>query len=310
MTDTRNVAAGHLAALVTILIWGTTFISTKVLLRDFSPLEVLFFRFLIGYLILLVIYPRLIKFRSAKEELLFAAAGLFGVTLYFLLENIALLYTFASNVGILVSVSPFLTAILAHYLLKEEQLRAQFFVGFIVAMIGIMLITLNGSFVLKLDPLGDTLAVLASVCWAAYSILMRKISRLGYHTISCTRRIFFYGLLLMLPAMFVFDLRVGIERFADATNLLNMLFLGLGASALCFVTWNWSVGILGVVQTSIYIYLVPVITVSAAFLILDETITAAAILGTFLTLAGLCLSDERFRKKQKRTKETMAKEAG
>ena len=88
---------GHMLACMTILIWGTTFISTKVLLRDFTPLQILFTRFMIGYLALWAVAPRLTRVKEKKEELYFLAAGLCGVTLYFLMENIALTYTNASR---------------------------------------------------------------------------------------------------------------------------------------------------------------------------------------------------------------------
>lgn len=131
---------GHLAALLTILIWGTTFISTKILLINFQPVEILFFRFIMGYLVLLIAYPHHIKRLSRKQEITFAAAGFCGVCLYYLLENVALTYTMASNVGVIISVAPFITAILAHLFIKsEERLRINFFVGFIVAMAGIMI---------------------------------------------------------------------------------------------------------------------------------------------------------------------------
>lgn len=104
---------GHLAALLTILIWGTTFISTKVLLTDFQPVEILFFRFVMGFLALLIVYPRRMKGTTVKQEFTFAAAGLCGICLYYLLENIALTYTLASNVGVIISVAPFFTAILS-----------------------------------------------------------------------------------------------------------------------------------------------------------------------------------------------------
>lgn len=297
MTDSKKTAVGHLTALFTILIWGTTFISTKVLLTDFTPFEILFFRFTIGYFLLLAVYPHFIKSGSLGEELLFAAAGLCGVTLYYLLENIALTYTLASNVGVIVSVAPFFTAVLAHFLLRSEPLRPQFFVGFTVAIIGILLIDFNGSFVLKLNPLGDILAVLASVCWAVYTILMRKISELGHPTIGCTRRIFFYGLVFMLPVLLLSGFHPGFNRFAKAADLLNILFLGLCASALCFVIWNWSVRILGAVRTSTYIYMVPVITVAASYLILHENITGTAVLGALLTLSGLFLSERKHKER-------------
>ena len=102
----NSTAKGHLAALVTILIWGTTFISTKVLLVDFQPIEILFFRFLMGLLALMIVYPHRLKGTTIKQESVFVAAGLCGVCLYYLLENIALTYTIASNVGVIISVAP------------------------------------------------------------------------------------------------------------------------------------------------------------------------------------------------------------
>ncbi len=289
----RNNAIGHLSALLTILIWGTTFISTKVLLADFQPIEILFFRFVMGLLALLIVYPHRMPKTTVRQELAFAGAGLCGVSLYYLLENIALTYTMASNVGVIISVAPFFTAILSRISLKQdEKLRASFFIGFLVAMAGIALISFNGSS-LQLNPLGDLLALLAALLWACYSILTRKISDFGYHTVQITRRVFFYGILFMTPALFFFDFRLDLGRFADLTCLLNMIFLGLGASALCFVTWNFAVRLLGAVKTSIYIYLVPVITVGASVLILHEPFTWLTGTGTVLTLAGLLLSESK-----------------
>ena len=157
--NSRQRTLGHAAALMTILIWGTTFVSTKVLLRDFTPVTVLFTRFVIGYAFLWCLRPRLLPLSGWKKELLFAGAGLTGVTLYFLLENIALTYTFASNVGIIVAVVPFFTALLAHFLLKGEGFSRRFFLGFAAAFTGIFLIMANGAFVLELNPAGDVLAL-------------------------------------------------------------------------------------------------------------------------------------------------------
>ena len=286
---------GHLLTFMTIVIWGTTFVSTKVLLDAFTPIEILFFRFTLGYLALWLIYPRRFRKRehvAPHQERLFAAAGLCGVTLYFLLENIALTYTFASNVGVIISVAPFFTALLASRFLDGEPLRKRFFIGFAAALTGIILIGLNGNFVLKLNPVGDILATLAAVVWACYSILMKKIGALRINMVLCTRRVFFYGLLFMLPALFLFDCRPGLDRLASPVNLLNLLYLGFGASALCFVTWNWAVRILGAVRTTVYIYLIPVITVVSSVIILHETITPLAVVGTALTLAGLVVSQK------------------
>lgn len=284
---------GHLAALFTVIIWGTTFISTKVLLVDFQPVEILFFRFVMGMIVLMIVYPHRLKGTTLRQELAFLAAGLCGVCLYYLLENIALTYTMASNVGVIISVAPFFTAILSRLFLKQDKkLHANFFVGFVVAMAGIVLISFNGS-ALQLNPVGDLLALLAAFVWSCYSILTKKISGYGYHTILTTRRVFFYGILFMIPALFFFDFQLDLGRFTNPVYLLNILFLGLGASALCFVTWNFAVKLLGAVGTSIYIYMVPVITVITSVLILHEPITWMTGTGTVLTLAGLLLSEER-----------------
>ena len=93
-------SAGHLAALFMIMIWGTTFISTKVLLTDFKPAEILFFRFVLGFAALLSVCPHRMKGVDRKQEMTFVLAGLSGICLYYLLENVALTYTMASNVGL------------------------------------------------------------------------------------------------------------------------------------------------------------------------------------------------------------------
>ncbi|PQP81867.1 EamA family transporter [Paenibacillus sp. PCH8] len=288
-----KVSTGHSLALFTILIWGTTFVSTKVLLIEFTPVEILFFRFLIGYFVLLLIYPRSLRMVSFREELLFIGAGLCGVTLYFLIENIALVYTTASNVGVIVSIAPFFTALLAHFFLDGEKLTRRFIVGFGIALSGIVLIAWNGSFILKLNPVGDLLAFIAPAIWAIYSVLMRKIGMLAYHTIGATRKVFFYGLIFMLPALFLLEFNWDLARFTNMINLSHFLYLSLGASALCFVTWNRAVSLLGAIKTSVYIYLVPVITVISSALILHERITWVIILGAFLTLFGSIISEQK-----------------
>lgn len=288
MMTKNNALQGHLAAFLTIFIWGTTFISTKVLLKSFGPIEILFIRFLIGYLALWIGCPRRKRKGERKEELYFAVAGLCGVTLYFLLENIALTYTYASNVGVIISIAPFFTAIFSFLLKKEERPGKRFFLGFLMAMAGIFLISGFGG----LNPFGDLLAVGAAILWAAYSLLTRKISDFGYPVVQATRRTFFYGLVFMIPALFLMDFHVDPRLFWEPANAGNLLFLGLGASALCFVTWNFAVRVLGSIKTSVYIYMVPVVTTVTSALILDEKITAVSAVGILLTLGGLFLSQK------------------
>jgi drug/metabolite transporter (DMT)-like permease len=289
----KQVKIGHLCALFTIIIWATTFVSTKVLLISFSPVEIMFFRFVIAYVVLLIASPHFIKYKNVKEELMFAASGLCGVTLYFLFQNTGLTYTLASNMAVLVSVAPLFTALISHYFLKSEVLRTNFFIGFAVAIIGIVIISFNGNFVLKLNPLGDLLAILSALVWAVYCIIMKKISGLQYNMIQSTRKVFFYGLLFMLPILPLSGFSFGLDRFTSMPNLFNLLFLGVGASAVCYLTWNHALKVLGPVKTSVYIYIIPVIAIGFSALLLHEEVTLVSMMGMVLILIGLYLSEKK-----------------
>ncbi len=284
----QNEILGHGLALLSIVVWGTTYVSTKVLLAYFSPVEILFIRFVIAFVLLYLLYPKAIKV-DRKDQWLFMGAGFSGITLYYLLENIALTYTSASNVGIIITVAPFFTSILAVFFLKEKRPNLNYYIGFVAAMIGIGFISLPGAKV-SLHPVGDLLAMLAALAWAVYSICIRKLGQLSLHPIQMTRHIFMYGLIFMLPFLWLMDFDVQMQDFQSPLVLSNLAFLSVGASALCFVAWNHAVSMLGVIRSSVYIYLVPVVTLLSAAWILAEPLTPSLLFGACLTLVGLYLS--------------------
>jgi drug/metabolite transporter (DMT)-like permease len=289
----EELTKGHLAAGASALMWGTTFIAIMFLFRDFQPFEVMFYRLLFGFLALVITSRHRLKGTTLKQELYFAMAGGIGITLYFVLEKIALVHTAASNVGVIISTAPFFTAILACFLLKTEKPKASFYLGFITAIIGISLISFNGVTVFNLNPLGDLLAVGAAIISGAYNILLKKISEFGYTTIQITRRTFTYALIFMLPFIFFPDFEFGVERLTNPANLFALLFLGVGASAFSYVLWNWALKVLGAVRTSVYIYAIPVVTVITAAVFLNERITWISATGTILAIAGLFISERR-----------------
>lgn len=189
----RNQVWGHVFAFITIVIWGTTFVSTKVLLQVFTPLELLLYRFVIAVLIMIIIYPKQFKVLPWKEELLFCFLGISGISFYFWTENIALQYTQASNVGLILSALPIFTVLLTYFTTKDEQVSFRFIVGFVLATIGIVLIMYNGK-ILKLNPLGDFMAVLSALLFSIYSILVKKVNK-AYNPFYVVRKTFFYGVL-------------------------------------------------------------------------------------------------------------------
>lgn len=289
-------AKGHVLAFLTVFVWGITFVSTKVLLTAFTPIEILFLRFLLGFLVLCAIHHRITPFMGARTEALFAAAGATGVALYFLMENIALTLTSASNVGVIVAIAPLFIALIAVFVTREERVGARFFAGFAVAICGIALISFAGAQAGDVGLMGCGLAILAALAWAVYSTIGKRIARLGLSTVATTKRTFAWGLAFMLPCLPLMGFGqgacgTGLSGLADPIMVGNLLFLGLIASATCYVMWNKAATLIGVIATSAYIYLSPVVTVVASVVVLGEPLTWQIMLGVALTIGGLVLSE-------------------
>lgn len=289
----NRTATGHLLALFVTVVWGTAFIATKVLLRAFHPIEIIIFRFVIAWSVLFLCSPKPLLPKSLKSELPFIGAGLAGLTLYFILENSALSYTFASNVGIIIAAAPMFTALLLWLCRRTSRPRWTFFAGFAIAMTGIALISLSGGEAFGLNPLGDLLTLGAAFSWGAYGVLVEMLQPQGYTDLQATRKIFFWGLVFTVPFVFTQHLDMSPGRFAAPEMLFNILYLGLGSSALCFVFWNKATAYIGSIATNVYIYLTPVITVIASALILGESVRPSAMGAIALILMGLWLSQRK-----------------
>lgn len=303
-------------ASITIFFWGITFVCTKQLLISFSPLEILFIRYLEGYIFLWAVYPKWLHIRKG-DNLLFALAGLTGVTVYQFTENIAISYTTASNVSIIVAVSPMWTALFSQLFLKTKHITPWFVTGFLIAITGVALVSFNGEVSLSLNMKGDLIALGSSMSWGFYSVLLSVINSHGYNYIGSSRRIFFFALLYMIPLaaagtvcsltgisaetapafirtiLFDWSPAVNALRFTDTINVLYLLFLGIIASGFCFMAWNRACAGLGTVTATIGIYLIPVVTIVFAYCVLGEQITPMGAAGALLTIAGLIISGRK-----------------
>jgi len=280
----------NLLALITVVIWATTFISSKILLNSFTPLEVMFYRFVIAYFLLLIIHPKFHKIHSLKEEAMFLLAGVTGGSLYFLTENTAVKISQVSNVGLIVATAPILTALLAHFFTKGEKLNKNLVLGFLIAISGVFLVMFNGNFMLKLNPIGDILALCAAISWSVYSITTKTFGS-KYNHLYLTRKIFFYALLTIIPFLFTSEFNFDVNKLLKFEVITNLLFLGVIASSVCFVVWNFTVDKLGVVKTNNYVYLIPAVTLILSVLILHEKVTLYSSLGALLIFIGVYVSE-------------------
>ena len=308
----------HLVAFVTIVIWGSTFVFTKLLLlAGLSAAQIFTLRFIIAY-VLLALYSigrpffRIGQVRtdadspkksvqvwcgSWRDELLMMLLGVTGGSLYFLAENEALNYTTATNTSLIVCSCPLVASALIGLFYKSERMSRLQTLGALTAVAGVCVVVLNGHFVLHLSPLGDALALAANLCWAFYSLLMISVGR-KYDSVFITRKVFFYGLVTIIPYYMLVPEETwiftsSILQFFNFSILLNLLFLGVVASMLCFLAWTWVIKRLGAMVTTNYVYLNPVATIVFAWWILNEQITSYFLLGTVLILLGMYLADKK-----------------
>ncbi|MBO4535656.1 MAG: DMT family transporter, partial [Bacteroidales bacterium] len=291
----------HLLALAVVAVWGVTFVSTKVLIgAGMHPVAIFFIRFVLAYagiwLYIALSHQSKKLWYGWKEEGIFLLLGVSGGSLYFLTENLALAYTQATNVAFLVCSAPLFTAIFTLIYkrfgkgrfadgLEPIRLGWPLIGGTLLALTGMALVIFDGAR-LQLSAGGDLLAIGAALCWAVYSLFMSQMTR-DYGTITATRKVFFYGLLTIIPFLGGYRDSFAPAVLGQTAVWFNLLFLGLIASLVCFILWNLVMDKLGNVTSTNYVYLNPVFTLITAMIFLGERMTPVAALGCAAILAGV-----------------------
>ena len=298
----------HILAFLVVAVWGVTFISTKVLIRSgLHPAQIFAIRFTLAYIGILALQAfgkEKIKWwsGSVKDEAIFIFLGITGGSLYFLTENTALAYTQACNVAFIVCVAPLLTILLslAYRRLFNDRFSAALerigsgwplAIGTALALTGMALVTFDGNAV-EFSVKGDLLALGAALCWGLYSIFMGHMTA-GYGTMFATRKVFFYGLLTIIPVLFFQESEVDARVLLEFPVWGNLLFLGLIASLACFVVWNKVLSEIGNVTATNYVYLNPFFTLVSAVLILGEKMTPLAAIGSAAIIAGVFIAEKK-----------------
>ena len=262
---------GHALALCSVFIWSI-YVSVKILLEVFNPLELLFLQSILGYIILWIAKPKTLKI-PLKNEIFFALCGLFGITIYNLFLNLAMEKTLASNVSVIITTAPLFAGIFS-FCFKLEKPYLNFFLGFVISIVGVYLLSFNEA--LKINPLGDILASISAAGWGAYAVLVARVMNLKYDIFLTTRRILFWGIIFMIPSFLWLDFAPNLSALKEPKIALNLFFVALFASALCFIMWNKATNLIGVVRTNIYVYLTPVFTIIASIVVLDERLSLVA----------------------------------
>ena len=294
MQEYKKMTFGlFLLAVMMESMWGVSFVSTKVLLTaGLNPSQIYIMRFGIAYLCLLLITRTHLKFGNWKDELLFLLCGMAGGSMYFITENTAIQHTLVSNVGLIISVCPLLTAILTKIFFRHEIIRRSIIIGSLIAFVGVAFVIYNSSFKLEISPVGDLLALLGALSWSVYSIALKRFEDGRYPIMVVTRKVFFYGIVTSIPFAFVLHSDISPAIFTDFKVIANILFLGLGASMSSFLIWNYLVKKVGALNISNFLYLGPIITLVSSAVFLGERITVIGYIGCALILSGVILGEK------------------
>ena len=295
MTRNSNIFY-HLVAFLTVAIWGTTFVATKVLmLNGLSPAQIFTLRFSIAYMLMLCFNHRRFLADSWRDEAKMALLGITGGSLYFYSENEAMNFTTTTNTSLIVCSCPLFATLLVRMVYKDSsRIHIVQLLGSLLAFVGMIIVVLNGRFVLHLSPVGDALAFTACMWWAIYSLLMKSVSN-HYGAAFITRKVFFYGVLTILPYYLFIPGFPPIEVFSRPQVFGNLLFLGCLASMICFLTWNWCISKLGTVKATNWVYFNPITTMIFASWVLDEKITPYFLVGATCILLGMYVADKKTR---------------
>lgn len=290
----------NIGALLAASAWGTSFLCTKVLMLPeaegggaFTPVEMYVYRFTCAYVLLLLLTFRHIKSNNWRDELKFLICGVCSGSLYFVTENYALNNTSAGNVSLLASVSPIFTTILVAAIYKT-RIKIGEAVGSLIAFVGVFCIIFSSGEGLVIRPKGDLLALSASLSWAIYTIVVKDLIP-HYSSLFITRKLFFYGVITALPILLLQNEPYHLATLFDMSQpkfLLNFLFLVVMCSCAAYLIWNESMNILGPVYINNYLYMQPLVTMVAAFIVLGEVITLQGYIGCVLIIGGLILSDK------------------
>ena len=285
----------HALALFVVIVWGATLASTKYLLQDMLPMQILLYRCILAFMLLVAMSPKLMKWQGAKNEALYLIAGLCGITLYFLLENTALIYTYSSSAALLVTASPLFTVLLASFIFKSHPFTKTLLFACLMALVGVGLVLSNQLLAnqpqgLTNGMLGNVLAMLGGLVWAFFGFAMQAVQD-ALNPILRMQKVFLYGMLTTALYMLITGQPLLNAHVFELANIANLVFLGGLASAICFVLWTNANKQLGVVTTSLYIYFIPLVAVILGIVLLGEKVRISTILGGILIAVAVFLAN-------------------
>ncbi|MCE5256654.1 MAG: DMT family transporter [Spirochaetaceae bacterium] len=288
----RKRNTDSLYGLAVAFFWGLTFLSIKVAVTELKPMTLALLRFVIASallpLIALVTHTSLAL--KKKDIPLLALSGFVGVTLYFFFENNGIMRLSATESSIIVGTIPLLT-LMIEMILSHRKPKPIVTIGIVLSFLGVILMVVKSA-AAKSSPLGYLYMIGAAVSWSAYSFLTKPLSA-RYPQLSITFWQIFFGMLGCIP----FALTEG-QSFAALSPkvIFNLLYLGIFGSALGYWFYVIMLDRMGATQSSVFINLIPVVSVIASFIVLGERLAPLQLFGGVVAIAGVYMATTTRRK--------------
>lgn len=302
----KKIKSVHLLAVLLMMIWGMSYLSIKVIVNEVNPILAAFYRFFIASIILFAVLK--IKYPEEKvlkeDKIRIALGGIFGVALYFLLENYSVYYTSASNVAVLAATVPVFTLI-AQRIIFKEKFKLNKVLGTILSVIGIAIIIMSkGKLSLfSSGTKGDLMAMTAALCWVIYTIVISRLKG-TYKSITVTTYQCIWGCIFLSPSVLFIPMHMPSTKV-----ILNLIYLAVFCSCIAYAIYIYCLNKLGASVITTYINIEPVISLISARILLNEKFNHIQILGSVIIIAGVCLVSSNKKIRLRKNKDTEMEES-
>jgi drug/metabolite transporter (DMT)-like permease len=292
----KNSRVAMVKALFAVLVWGASFVATKVSLRYVEPVTVVWLRFAmgVGILGLTVLARRQFQLPNRKDWIYFAFLGFLGITFHQWLQSTGLVTAQAATTGWIIASTPIFMALLGWLILKERLAWFQL-AGIFLAAFGVLLVVTRGNLASlasgKFGNIGDFLILISAPNWAIFSTLSRR----GLQSYPATLMMFYVMAFGWLFSSALFFAGHGLGQIHNLAwdGWLGIAFLGVFCSGLAYIFWYDALQTLPIAQTGAFLYIEPIVTVIVAAIVLGEQLFIATLIGGATILGGVWLVNPR-----------------
>lgn len=280
----------YILVIIAMLVWGASFIWTKIALEHYQVYTIVFIRLLISTILLFPILfaMKKIKIPQKNEWILFILLALFEPFLYYMGEANGLRYVSPSMASIIIAIIPLFTPLVAFVFLKEK-ISYIHIIGILVSILGIFIMVIDADFNLQISIKGLLLLFLSIFAANGYSVMINKIP--DRHSIF---NIIFWqnliGAFMFLPLMLIFtpeDLTM--SKF-NMEALLAICQLGIFASTIAFLFYMYGLKFMPITKINVFTNLIPIFTFLIAFFFFNESIDIKKVIGICIVIAGVTIT--------------------